>query len=94
MFPESPPYGKTLLAAAIARSVSQHAAEHPAPSPHSDEVWSKLVDLAKARKTDIASMIAEEIGLEEAFVQAKQAGGRMLIEKNGRVQELVLTLRG
>jgi len=34
MFPESPPYGKTLLAAAIARSVGQHAAEHPAPSPH------------------------------------------------------------
>lgn len=53
------------------------------------EVWSKLENLAHARRTDVPGVIAEAIGLEEAFVQAQETGSRMLIEKNGRVQELV-----
>jgi hypothetical protein len=58
------------------------------------EIWSRLEDLADARKTDVVGVIAEAIGLEEAFVQAQKTGSRILIEKHGRVQELVPASRG
>ncbi len=53
------------------------------------EIWSRLETLAKARKTDVAGLVAEAIGLEEVFVSAQENGSRMLVERNGRVHELV-----
>jgi hypothetical protein len=58
--------------------------------PVTAEIWLKLKELAHERKTDIAGVLAEAIGLEETFVQAQRTRSRMLIEKHGRVQEVVL----
>jgi hypothetical protein len=52
-------------------------------------VLSKLQELAIARNTTITGVVAEAIGLEMAFVQAQRNGSRMLIEKRGRVQEIL-----
>ncbi|HYS31041.1 MAG TPA: hypothetical protein VEM58_02160 [Streptosporangiaceae bacterium] len=37
----------------------------------------------------MAGLVAEAIGLEEVFVSAQENGSRMLVERNGRVHELV-----
>jgi hypothetical protein len=58
------------------------------------EVLSKLRDLADERRTDVAGVVAEAIALEETFVQAQRTRSRVLIEKRGRVQEIVLPPRG
>lgn len=60
----------------------------------STEVLSKLQELAVARGTTVTGIVAEAIGLEVAFVQAQRSGSRMLIEKHGRVQEIVPEPRG
>lgn len=57
------------------------------------DVWSRLQTLANVRKTDIAGVLSEAIGLEETVVQAQEAGSRILIETHGRLQELVPTAR-
>lgn len=54
----------------------------------SDEVMRRLRDLATARGTNVAGVLAEAIGLQEAFVQTKRRGGRVLIEDQGKISEL------
>jgi hypothetical protein len=67
----------------------------------SDEVMRRLERLAAARGTDVSGVLAEAIGLEEAYVLAKERGGRVLIDDRGRISELspgnataAATLRG
>jgi predicted transcriptional regulator len=54
----------------------------------SDDVMRRLQVLAAARNTDVPGVLAEAIGLQEAYVQAKQRGGRVLVEDQGKVAEL------
>jgi hypothetical protein len=54
----------------------------------SDEVMGRLRQLAADRNTDVAGVLAEAIGLQEAFVRAKRRGGRVLIDDHGRISEL------
>lgn len=54
----------------------------------SDEVMHKLRELAAERDTDVSGVLAEAIGLQEAFVRAKRNGGRVLIESDGKLSEL------
>jgi len=56
----------------------------------SEEVMTTLRKLAAARKTDIPGILAEAIGLEQVFVDALLSGSRLLVEKRGRVDELVV----
>lgn len=50
----------------------------------SDDVMVKLRELASERDTDVPGVLAEAIGLVEAYVQARRRGGRILIEERGR----------
>ena len=54
----------------------------------SDEVMHTLERLAAARDTDVPGVLAEAIGLQEAYVQATRRGGRILIDDHGRISEL------
>jgi predicted transcriptional regulator len=56
----------------------------------SEEVMATLRKLAAARRTDIPGILAEAIGLEQAYVDALLSGSRLLVEKRGRVDELVV----
>jgi hypothetical protein len=65
----------------------------------SDEVMRRLEELAAERRTDVPGVLAEAIGLQEAFVRARQRGGRLLIDDHGRLSELApgnaaVTLQG
>jgi hypothetical protein len=59
----------------------------------SPDVWRSLEKLADKRGMtgDIAGLIAEAIGLEEKIADAQP--DRVLLEKRGRLQELVLKPR-
>ncbi len=50
----------------------------------SDVVMVKLRELAFERDTDVPGVLAEGIGLVEAYVQVRRRGGRILIEERGR----------
>lgn len=54
----------------------------------SDEVMRRLEELASARGTDVPGVLAEAIGLQEAYVRAKGRGGRVLIDDHGKISEL------
>jgi hypothetical protein len=54
----------------------------------SDEVMQRLGKLAAERGTDVSGVLAEAIGLQEAYVQTKQRGGRILIDDHGKISEL------
>jgi len=54
----------------------------------SDEVMNRLEKLAAERGTDVSGVLAEAIGLQEAYVQTKRHGGRVLIEDHGKISEL------
>ena len=54
----------------------------------SDEVMRRLEQLAAARRTDVSGVLAEAIGLQEAYVRAKERGGRVLIDDHGKISEL------
>jgi hypothetical protein len=54
----------------------------------SDEVMRKLEDLAAARGTDVSGVLAEAIGLQEAYVRASRRGARVLIDDHGKISEL------
>jgi hypothetical protein len=54
----------------------------------SDEVMRKLEDLAAAQGTDVSGVLAAAIGLQEAYVRARQRGGRVLIDDHGKISEL------
>jgi hypothetical protein len=54
----------------------------------SDDVMRRLEDLAAARGTDVPGVLAEAIGLQEAYVRATRRGGRILIDDHGKISEL------
>lgn len=60
----------------------------------SEPVMSTLRELAAARGTDVPGVLEEAIGLEVAYVRAQRAGARLLVERHGKVSELVLPPAG
>lgn len=55
----------------------------------SESVMAKLRSLAVERGLPVGSVLAEAIGLEATLVDARRTGSRMLIERHGRLEELV-----
>lgn len=55
----------------------------------SADMLHRLNYLANIRRKDVSEVLAEAVGLEEEFVQARSSGGRMLIAKNGSFEELI-----
>ena len=49
----------------------------------------RLSYLADVRHKDMSEVLAEAVGLEEEFVNAKRSGGKMLIARNGTIEELI-----
>jgi predicted transcriptional regulator len=55
----------------------------------SAEVMATLQNLATARGLPVHGVLAEAISLEVTLVDARRTGSRMLIERRGRLQELI-----
>jgi len=55
----------------------------------SDEVYRALTLLAKEKNVSVEELLQDALSLEAAVNDARRAGGRLLVEKKGHVQELV-----
>jgi hypothetical protein len=54
-----------------------------------EKVMQTLEDLAKRKKTSVGAVLKEAIGLEITLTEVSDKGGRMLLEQNGRLREII-----
>lgn len=55
----------------------------------SDNAFKTLRDLAKERDKSMSEILRDALALEQWFHEAQQEGSRILVERNGKVQEVI-----
>jgi len=56
----------------------------------SEEVYGVLVGIAARKGTTITEVLRQAIGLEKWFFEAQLSGARILIERDGKTNEVVV----
>ena len=55
----------------------------------SGEAFETLAELARRKGTTMSEVLREAIALEKWVVEIQREGGRILVERNGKLHELV-----
>ena len=55
----------------------------------SDEAYETLDRLAKSRRVTLSEVLRHAIALEDWFERTRSEGGRILVERDGEIRELI-----
>jgi hypothetical protein len=55
----------------------------------SEEAYDELTDLAQRRGKTVSDLLRDAIALERWFDETKRDGGRVLVERDGHVREVI-----
>jgi hypothetical protein len=65
-------------------------ADHRLNVTFSESAYRTLEDLARRKGTSMAEVLRDAVALEKWVQDAKEEGGRVLIERDGNARELVV----
>lgn len=55
----------------------------------SDRAYSELEELAARKEKPVTQVVRDAIALEKWFEDTRKKGGKVLVERDGKVQEIV-----
>ena len=55
----------------------------------SEDAYRKLTELAQRKGRSVSDVLRDAIALEQWFDEAKQSGSRVLVEREGKVREVI-----
>ena len=64
--------------------------QHRVNVTFSDPIYGALSDLAETKNKSMAEVLRDAIALEKWFAETTKAGGRVLVERDGKTIEIVL----